>query len=138
MSLELLKILFAAALIAAGTTAFASQMALMGKAERKGDPERIRKRHRAAGRVFVALLVPLAFLGAKFLIDQGDSPSILEGLHIVLALALFVIVLLKVLIVRIYKGFLRLAPTLGMTIFALMLVVVALGAAFAGLNLISK
>lgn len=133
MSLYLIKAMIATALIAAGIAAFASQMTLMGRAERKGDPEKLRRLHRNAGRAFVVLLLPLAFLGTKFWVAAGDSLSIRAGFHVVLALALVTLVLLKVLIVRVHRGFLRFAPTLGMTVFALALLVFALSAVFSGL-----
>ena len=133
MSLYLIKAMIAIALVAAGIAAFASQMALMGRAERKGDPEKLRRLHRNAGRAFVVLLLPLAFLGAKFWVAAKDSLSIRAGFHVVLALTLVTLVLLKVLIVRVHRGFLRFAPTLGMTVFVLTLLAFALSAVFAGL-----
>ncbi|HEX2694407.1 MAG TPA: hypothetical protein VHP61_01535 [Acidobacteriota bacterium] len=137
MSPYLIKTFFAVPLVAAGIAAFASQMALMGRAELKGDPEKLRRLHRNAGRAFIVLLLPLAFLGARFWVAAGDSLSIRAGFHVVLALALVILVLIKFLIVRVYRSFLRFAPTLGMTIFALTLLVFALSAVFAGLALIS-
>jgi hypothetical protein len=137
MSPYLIKTFFAVALVTAGVTAFASQMALMGRAELKGDPEKLRTLHRNAGRAFLALLLPLAFLGARFWVAAGDSLSVRAGFHVVLALALVILVLIKFLIVRVYRSFLRFAPTLGMIVFALTLLVFALSAVFAGLTLIS-
>ncbi len=138
MSPYLIKAMIASALVATGVAAFTSQMTLMGRAERKGDPEKLRRFHRLAGRAFAALLLPLAFLGAGFWVAAGDGLAVRTGFHVVLALALVILVLLKVLIVRVYRGFLRLAPTLGMTIFALTLLVFALSAVFAGLTLILR
>lgn len=136
MSPYLIKTFLAVALLAAGIAAFASQMALMGRAERKGDPEKLRKFHRNAGCAFVILLLPLVFLGAKFWVAAGDSLSVRAGFHVVLALALVILLLLKVLIVRVYRGFLRFAPTLGMAVFTLTLLAFALSAVFAGLTIV--
>jgi hypothetical protein len=136
MSPYLIKTLIATVLIATGVAAFASQMTLMGRAERKGDPEKLRRVHKYAGRAFAALLLPLAFLGVRFWTAAGDSLSVRAGFHVVLALALVILILLKVVVVRIYRGFLRFAPTLGMTVFALTLLVFALSAFFAGLTIV--
>jgi hypothetical protein len=136
MSPYLIKTMIATALVATAVAAFASQMALMGRAERKGDPEKLRRLHRKVGRAFVVLLLPLAFLGGRFWAAAGDGLAVRAGFHLVLALALIVLILLKILIVRGYRGFLRFAPTLGMTIFALTLLVFALSAVFAGLTII--
>ncbi len=133
MSPYLIKSLFAVALVAAGTAAFASQMAWMGRPEGKADPEKLKKLHRAAGYLFLALLLPLAYMGVRFWVAAGDALAMRAGFHVVLALALIILVLLKVLIVRAYRGFLKLVPTLGMTVFVLTLLVLTLSAVFLGL-----
>lgn len=138
MSLPTIKILIAVALAGVGIVAFASQMIRMGRPDMKRDPDKLLRFHRWAGRLFMVLLVPLAFLGAKFWAAAGDSLSMRAGFHVVFALALLVVVLIKYLIVKAYRGFLRMAPTLGMTIFALTLLVFALSAVFAGLEYISR
>jgi hypothetical protein len=116
--------------VAAGTAAFASQMLRLGTPERKGDPEALKRFHRKAGWLFVVLLVPLAFLGARFWVAAGDGLTLRAGFHAVLALSLLVIVMLKVLVVRVYRGFLRMAPPLGMAVFSLALLAFALTAVF--------
>jgi len=136
MSPYLIKAMIATALVATAVTAFASQMTLMGRAEWKGDPEKLRRFHRRAGRVFAVLLLPLAFLGARFWVAAGDALSVRAGFHVTVALALVILLLLKVLIVRCYRGFLRFAPTLGMTVFALTLLAFALSAVFVGLTIV--
>lgn len=50
--------------------------------------------------------------------------------HIVLAETLIVLLLLKVLVVRFFKGFLKNAPALGMGLFVLTLVVYLITAGF--------
>ncbi len=138
MSLPTIKILIAVALAGVGIVAFASQMIRMGRLDMNRNPDKLLRVHKWAGRTFIVLLVPLAFLGAKFWAAAGDSLSVRAGFHVVLALTLLVVVLIKYLIVKAYRGFLRMAPTLGMTIFALTLLVFALSAVFAGLEYISR
>jgi len=50
--------------------------------------------------------------------------------HMVLAETLIVVLLLKILIVRFFKGFVRNAPALGMALFVLTLVVFLISAVF--------
>ncbi|MBP1770527.1 MAG: hypothetical protein H6P96_1145, partial [Candidatus Aminicenantes bacterium] len=50
--------------------------------------------------------------------------------HMVLAETLIVVLLLKILIVRFFKGFLKNAPALGMALFGLTLVVFLITAVF--------
>lgn len=138
MSTGTIKIIIAIVLVAVGIAAFVSQMLRMGRAGTEGNPDKLLRFHRWAGRLFIILLVPLVFMGAKFWISAGDSLSLRAGFHVILALTLLVVVVIKYLIVKAYRGFLRMAPTLGMTIFALTLLVFALSAVFAGLALISR
>ena len=125
-----LKTILGTAFIAAALTSFLSMMTLMGKPEKKTDPAKLRKIHRAAGIVISILLVPLIYLGARFLARTGDAMSIRAGFHVVLAIAFIVLLILKIAIVRVYRNFLKYAPTLGMIIFTLAVIVFAISAGF--------
>jgi len=135
MSDYLLKSLIAMVLLAAGLAAFLSMMALMGKTERKTDPVRLRKFHHLAGYAFLVLLVPLVYFGAAFLSELGDGLTVRAVFHFVLAAALLALVLLKLLVVRVYKQFLKYAPSLGIAIFALTLVIFLITAGYYLLHL---
>ena len=125
-----LKTILGTAFIAAALTSFLSMMTLMGKPEKKTDPAKLRKIHRAAGIVISILLVPLIYLGARFLAQTGDAMSIRAGFHVVLAIAFVVLLILKIAIVRVYRNFLKYAPTLGMIIFTLAVIIFAISAGF--------
>jgi len=130
MPAYMLKTILATAFMAAALVSFWSMMTLMGKPEKKTDPAKLRTIHRAAGIVIVVLLVPLIYLGARLLAQMGDAMSIRAGFHVVLAIALVVLLILKISIVRVYKNFLNYAPVLGMMIFILAVVVYAITAGF--------
>jgi mono/diheme cytochrome c family protein len=130
MSEYLLKSLIATALVAAGLSAFLSMMALMGRAERKGDPGKLRKAHRVSGWLFVLVLVPLVLMGLDFLSEMGDALTLRGVIHVVLAFSFLAVLLLKLSIVRFYKQFLKFAPPLGMTVFVLALVLFLMTAGF--------
>jgi hypothetical protein len=125
-----LKTILGTAFLAAALTSFLSMMTLMGKPEKKTDPTKLKKIHRAAGIVIGILLVPLIYLGARFLARTGDAMSIRAGFHVVLAIAFVVLLILKIAIVRVYKNFLKHAPVLGMMIFILAVIVFAISAGF--------
>jgi len=125
-----LKTILGTAFLAAALTSFLSMMTLMGKPEKKTDPAKLRKIHRAAGVVIGILLVPLIYMGARFLAQTGDAMSIRSGFHVVLAIAFIVLLILKIAIVRVYRNFLKYAPTLGMIIFTLAVIVFAISAGF--------
>ena len=98
-----LKTILGTAFLAAALTSFLSMMTLRGKPEKKTDPAKLKKIHRAAGIVIGILLVPLIYLGAIFLARTGDAMSIRAGFHVVLAIAFVVLLILKIAIVRVYK-----------------------------------
>jgi hypothetical protein len=135
MSLFILKILIGSAFVASSLTAFVSMMSLMGRPPRpEGPPPGLRKIHRTAGYSAVILLIPLVVIGAKFWVGGGDTLSFRAGFHVLLALALVFLLTLKILIVRYYKSYLKMAPTLGMAVTVCALLVFMLSAGYIGLT----
>ncbi len=67
MSNYLIKTLLAVLLLGAGLVAFLSMMARFGRPGDEARSERLRKLHKTAGYVYIALLAPLAVFGAGFL-----------------------------------------------------------------------
>lgn len=130
MSTMTIKAILAAVFLLAGTGAFLTMMAALGRPGATGDPARLRRAHRAFGWLTVALLVPLVYLGLDFVREMGDGMSTRGVFHVVLAEALVALLLLKVLVVRFFKGFAKNAPALGMALFALILVVFLITAGF--------
>ena len=123
MSDYVIKTLLAVLLLAAGTTAFLSMMARFGRPGDEARSERLRRLHKKAGWIYVALVAPLAVFGAGFLVELQDGLTVRAAFHFVLAVALLAVLLLKVLVVKTYRQQLRFAPSLGMTLFAVTLVV---------------
>jgi hypothetical protein len=130
MSSYLIKTLIATVFLGVCLTSFFSMMAVMGKAERKSDPVKLRRLHRISGIVFLVLLLSLAYFGANFLADLGEGISTRAVFHFVLAALLLALVLLKLLIVRGYRQFLKFAPGLGMAIFTLTVVIFLITAGY--------
>ena len=124
MSPFLIKTILALFFLMAALASSFSMFVLLGKTEKKADPATLRRIHRIAGWFFGLLLLVLAAFGADFLSDAGDGLSPRAVIHFTLALGLLVIFLLKLLSVRFFKQFLRIVPTLGMTVFVLSLVIV--------------
>jgi hypothetical protein len=130
MSELILKTIIASMFLVAGAGAFLTMMTLMGRPGGTGDPARLRKLHRTLGWAAVVLLAPLVYLGLDFVKEMGDGMSTRAVFHIVLAETLIVLLFLKVLVVRFFKGFLKNAPALGMGLFVLLLVVYLITAGF--------
>lgn len=123
MSDYLIKTGLAVLLLGAGLTAFLSMMARFGRPGDEARSERLRKLHKTAGYVYIALLAPLAVFGAGFLIEMGDGLSTRATFHFVLAMILLAVLKLKFLTVKTHRQMLRYAPALGMTLFSLTLVI---------------
>ena len=130
MSDTTIKTIVAALFLAAGTGAFLTMMSLMGRPGRGGDTGKARKVHKVFGWLYVALLVPLAYLGIGFVGDMGDGMPTRAVFHVVLAVTLIALLLVKVLIVRFFKGFVKNAPALGMALFVLTIVIFLVTAGF--------
>jgi hypothetical protein len=125
-----LKTLVASLFLAAAAGAFLTMMAVFGRPEKAAAAPKLRKLHRVLGWTSVVLLAPLVYLGLSFVKEMGDGMSTRATLHMVLAETLFALVLLKVLIVRFYRGLLKNATALGMAVFTLALIVYLLTAGF--------
>jgi hypothetical protein len=130
MSEYYIKAGLAAVLLAAGFGAFLSMMARFGRPGDEARSERLRRLHKRAGWAFVIVLAPLAVLGADFLVDMGEGLSTRGTFHFILAVGLITIVLLKLLVVKAYRQQLRFAPALGMTVFALTLIIFLITAGY--------
>lgn len=124
------KTIIAAVFLAAGTAAFLTMMGALGRPGAAGDPGKLRKIHRAFGWLYAALFLPLAYFGADFVGEMGDGMSTRGVIHVVLADALFALLILKILVARFFRGFLKSAPALGMALFALTLVIFLITAGF--------
>jgi hypothetical protein len=125
-----IKTILAAALLGAGLFSFLTQMARFGRPGDEVRAERLRKRHKVSGYVFIALLAPLAYFGADFLMEMGDGLSPRGTFHFVLAMTLIAVLLLKFLIVKTYRQLMRFANALGMALFSLTLVIFLITAGF--------
>ena len=124
------KTLLAVLLVAAGMTAALSMLTLMGKTERKLGVMTLRNMHRAAGYSFAVLLVVLAAMGLSYLGAAKDTLPLRGVLHWTLGSLLVFLLLLKLVVVRVYKQFLKFVPVMGMMVITLALVVATLSAVF--------
>ena len=130
MSFFAIKTTLAVVLVAAGLTAAISMLTLMGKPQKRMSVSALMKTHRTAGYVFVGLLLVLAVMGVRYLAAAGDSLALRGVLHWTLAVALILILALKLAIVRTFKQFVKFAPILGMTVITMALLVATISAGF--------
>jgi cytochrome c1 len=89
---------------------------IFGRTEKRFNSEKLRKIHRLNGFIFGALAVAIAFLCLDFIVKTKTEPSPRAALHAVFALAVFVLLMLKIAFVRFYRQFYGKVQTLGLLI----------------------
>jgi len=123
MSFFMFKSILAVFFLLAGIIALFSMLTLMGKTERKADAKLLRRLHKGSGFVFAALLLVISYFCVKYWASAGDQISTRAVFHGVLAFSVIIVFVLKLLIVRFYKQFLKFVPVMGLTVFALSFIV---------------
>ncbi|MBN2565566.1 MAG: cytochrome c [Candidatus Eisenbacteria bacterium] len=130
MSYVDVKIVLGTAALASVSAALFSMLSLMGRSGGGANPATLKTVHRVSGYSFAALLALLAVFGIVFLRAGGDALPLRGVLHWAAGAMLIAFVVLKVLVARVYKQFLKYAPALGMTVFALAFLTAALSLGF--------
>jgi mono/diheme cytochrome c family protein len=130
MSFFMFKSILAIFFLLAGIIALISMLTLMGKTERKADTKLLRKLHKGAGFVFAILLLVISYFCVNYWASAGDQISTRAVFHSVLAFAVLIIFVLKLLIARFYKQFLKFVPVMGLTVFALSFIVFTTSAGY--------
>ena len=116
--------------LAAGLIAVICMLTLMGRAERKISATFLRRLHKGAGAVFAVMFLVISYFCLHYVKMLGEGLSVRAVFHGVLALALLIVLALKLSIVQFYKQFLRYVPGLGLTVFALAFVVFCTSAGY--------
>ncbi len=130
MSFFMMKSVLAIFFLLAGFIAVISMLNLLGKKERKVSDKVLRRLHKSMGCVFAVLLLVISILCVKYWASAGDQISTRAVFHSVLAFAVIIVFVFKLLIVRFYKQFLKLVPVMGLTVFALSFIVFKTSAGF--------
>lgn len=130
MDLFLFKSILAVVFFVAALTAVISMLTLMGRQEKKISSQSLRRIHRAAGYTFSLFLIVISIICIHYVAKVGDALSFRAFTHSLLALALIIILALKLSIVRFFKGFLKIVPQLGMMVFVLAFLVFSTSAGF--------
>lgn len=89
---------------------------IFGRTEKRFNSEKLKKIHRINGFIFGALAVAIAFICLDFLVRTKAEPSPRAALHAVFALAVFVLLMLKIVFVSFYRQFYGKVQTLGLLI----------------------
>ncbi len=130
MTIFLLKsILSLLVLLFAGYGLYA-MFEIFGRGVAASQADRLKKRHKAAGYAYALLFLAVSYLCVGFLAASKTEPSSRTALHIVLALAIIALFIVKVLFVRRYRQFYGMAKTIGIALGVLTFVLVGITAGF--------
>lgn len=124
------KTILASLLLVVGFLATLTMLRLLGGAEKVRNPGRGRAVHKIFGFLFFVLLLVLVFTGMRYVAWGRGEPSPRAVIHVLLAAALFTVFILKLLIVRFYRGLLGVVSTLGMIVFILTVLVFSSSAGY--------
>ena len=124
------KSLIAIAFLAFGIVAAVGMLALQGRLGRKPDPKVARMVHGIFGFCYFVLLIFLSLVGIKYVAAGQEELSARAVFHAVFAMSIFAVLVLKLLIVRFYRGLLAVVPTLGMIVFVLTILVFSSSAGY--------
>jgi len=137
MSFFTTKLILGSVFFLVGLGATMTMLTVMGKPEKKMSVASLRKTHKLLGFVFLILFLILGIMGSRFWGVTGDDLSTRAVLHAVLASGLFIVFMLKIVIIQFYKQFMRMAPSLGMTVFCLSFVVFIISGGYYTLRTLS-
>ena len=130
MSFFMIKSLLGIAFFICALIAFLAMLTLMGRDERKMKTQALRSIHKAAGFLFLLLLLLLSYLCIKYWITAGDQISSRAVAHVVLSMALLVLFFVKITIAQFYKQFLKFVPVLGIFVFTLTFVITGISSGY--------
>jgi mono/diheme cytochrome c family protein len=92
--------------------------------------DRLRKRHRISGYLYALLLLLISYLCIGFAAASRTELSPRAALHVLLALSVIALFLVKVLFVRVYRQFYGQARTIGIMLGVMSFVLIGLSAGF--------
>ena len=113
------KTIVASLLLVFGFLATLTMFRLRGGGEKVRNPGRGLVVHKVFGFIFFIVLLVLTFTGMRYVAWGRGEPPARVIIHVVLASALFTIFMLKLLIVRFYRGLLGIVWALGVIVFVL-------------------
>jgi mono/diheme cytochrome c family protein len=124
------KSIIAVFFLASGTFAVLCMLALMGKSERRISSTFLRRAHKTAGAIFFVLTIVISYFCLRYVVRASGALSPRAIFHMVLALALFIVLVLKIAIVQFYRELMRFVPAMGLIVFSLAFLVFSTSAGY--------
>jgi hypothetical protein len=113
MHIFTIKSLLSLVIVFSAFIAMFTMFEIFGRAPKRFDSEKLRKIHRLNGFIFGALAVAIAFICLDFIVKTKAEPSPRAAFHAVFALAVFILLTLKIAFVSFYRQFYGKVQTLG-------------------------
>lgn len=101
---------------------------LLGRAEKRFDPKRLRLVHRTVGLVALVWILLISFFCLAILRASGGDMTPRGALHAVTAILVVVVLTVKIVLVRYYRKLFSFIPPMGFVVFALLMTTLALSA----------
>jgi cytochrome c len=109
----------------------ATMLEVLGRPDgKRSDPKRLRLIHRVCGCVFIVLFLVLSYFCLVILRGMGQEPPSRVALHGVLSVAAFLVLAIKIVLVRFYKKYYTMAVPLGLMVFVLTLSTTAISTGY--------
>lgn len=116
MSLYLIKSYLSIIIIMLAFFASFTMFEVFGRQEKRFNIETLKKIHRTNGIIFILMFIVVGYLCLKIILDTKAELSARAVFHSVFAMAVAVLLALKVIFIRIYKQFYGQVKTIGLTI----------------------
>ena len=97
---------------------------------KRADPKRLRLIHRVCGYVFIALFLVLSYFCLVILRGMGQEPPSRVTLHGLLSVTAFLVLSIKITLIRFYKKYYTMAVPLGLMVFVLTLSTTAISTGY--------
>jgi hypothetical protein len=125
-----LKSLLSLLLFAIAAVAMYAMLEALGRSTPPVSTERLKRIHKASGYLYATVFVFISYLCIGFAAASRSDPSPRAALHIVLALSIIALFLLKVLYVRFFRQFYGEVKVIGVTLGILTFVLVGLSGGY--------
>ncbi|HUJ17742.1 MAG TPA: cytochrome c [Nitrospirota bacterium] len=130
MTIFFLKSLLSLMLLAPAVYGMYTMFKVFGGGLDSARPEQFRHRHRAAGYLFILIFLLVSFLCVSFMAASRSEPSPRAALHILLALTIAALLIVKVLFVRSFRQLYAQAKVIGTVIGIMSVVLVGMSAGY--------
>lgn len=116
MDISLFKSILSMVVILLVFIALFTMFEIFGRSEKRFNIEKLKKLHRANGILYLLLFIFIAYFCLDFVMEKKVEPSSRAMFHSVSALTVFILLCLKISIVRFYRQFYGKVQTIGLLI----------------------